>query len=118
MKLHNRQLLAADNSRTTKHKRHLRQRHSAISLDDQNYTKRQKITVSEETETLTRVQGPGPSRNERNTTSSNRFALVHSSRKRWDSRKRRDSSARDGQRQWTYSSRDCSQFKGAFLFSI
>ncbi|KAH7549324.1 hypothetical protein JRO89_XS13G0014700 [Xanthoceras sorbifolium] len=97
-----------DHSRATKRKRRLTLEHSARN---HSYTKRRKITFSEETETLTR--GPGPSRNP---PTSNRFELVHSSRKRHQSRKRRDSSTTDGHRRWTLSSRDFSNFKDKFVF--
>ncbi|KAL5748903.1 hypothetical protein ACOSQ2_026200 [Xanthoceras sorbifolium] len=97
-----------DHSRATKRKRRLTLEHSARN---HSYTKRRKITFSEETETLTR--GPGPSRNP---PTSNRFELVHSSRKRHKSRKRRDSSTTDGHRRWTLSSRDFSNFKDKFVF--
>ncbi|TXG51468.1 hypothetical protein EZV62_023992 [Acer yangbiense] len=109
MKLLNRQLSPAHHSRATNSKRRRTLQHSATN--HHNCTKRQKITFSEETETLTRRPGPSP-----NPPTSNRFELVHSSKQRRRSRKRRDSSAtKDGHRRWTFSSRDFSNFKDKFV---
>ncbi|XP_031279069.1 carbon catabolite repressor protein 4 homolog 5 isoform X1 [Pistacia vera] len=107
---------AAENSRATKRKHSLKSK----QFDRGNkHAKRQRLTVSEtltisETETQTTFTlKPDPSRNP---PTSNRFEPIRSSRKRNKTRKRRKSSATDEcHRQWTFSSRDFSNFKDKFV---
>ncbi|KAJ0106371.1 hypothetical protein Patl1_19105 [Pistacia atlantica] len=107
---------AAENSRATKRKHSL----NSKRFDRRNkHAKRQRLTVSEtltisETETQTTFAlKPDPSRN---SPTSNRFEPIRSSRKRNKTRKRRKSSATDEcHRQWTFSSRNFSNFKDKFV---
>lgn len=100
---------AAENSRSTKRKHYLK----SEQFDRRNkHAKRQRLTVSETETQTTFTLKPEPSRNP---PTSNRFEPIRSSRKRNKTRKRRKSSATDechGHRQWTFSSRDFSNFEG------
>ncbi|KAH9722676.1 Carbon catabolite repressor protein 4 [Citrus sinensis] len=75
--------------------------------ENDNRTKSQTATI---TETLTWKPDQC-----RNPPTSNRFEPIRSSRNRYKRRKRKHKSVTDDHRQWTFSSRDLSKFKGKFV---
>ncbi|GAY53427.1 hypothetical protein CUMW_149170 [Citrus unshiu] len=77
--------------------------------ENDNQTKSQTATITE-TETLTWKPDQC-----RNPPTSNRFEPIRSSRNRYKRRKRKHKSVTDDHRQWTFSSRDLSKFKGKFV---
>lgn len=79
--------------------------------ENDNQTKSQTATITEtETETLTWKPDQC-----RNLPTSNRFEPIRSSRNRCKRRKRKHKSVTDDHRQWTFSSRDLSKFKGTIF---
>lgn len=75
--------------------------------ENDNRTKSQTATI---TETLTWKPDQC-----RNPPTSNRFEPIRSSRNRYKRRKRKHKSVTDDHRQWTFSSRDLSKFKGTIF---
>lgn len=88
-----------------------KRKHSVVveEFDQHNHSKKRRTTVSR---AVNLSRKPDPSRS---LSHSNRFEVIHSTKKRRGRRKRKTSSAEDGHRQWVFSSRDFSNFKRIHL---